>query len=298
MSQKIVNQKCIYFQISHYEKLIFEKFSRLRHGVNAHRYWEAGESDRDFRYNNYLSRYHWRHIDLMDVLSGYGASGRASLDLAAQLVGLPGKLGIGGAEVWPAYRRGELAAIREYCETDVLNTYLIYLRFQLVRGELDAIVPLDVPLDVLAQQVVAEASCRDWLEDDLYARVRRAWPYRALARSDFDAVIRMLAEGFTTRRGRRGGLVHRDEVARRVVAKRSARVTALTSGGAIPDVADYRVVLAPDDTFLGTLNEYFAIESNAVHFDALHLNRFCTGYNRRDFSLHLSEGQQYESCRQ
>ena len=72
-------------------------YRALRHGVNAHRYWEAGESDRDFRYNNYLSRYHWRHIDLMDVLSGYGASGRASLELAAQLIGLPGKLGIGGA---------------------------------------------------------------------------------------------------------------------------------------------------------------------------------------------------------
>ena len=113
-------------------------YRALRHGVDAHHYWEVGESDRDFRYNNYLSRYHWRHIDLMDVLSGYGASGRASLDLAAQLIGLPGKLGIGGAQVWPAYRRGELAAIRDYCETDVLNTYLIYLRFQLVRGELDA----------------------------------------------------------------------------------------------------------------------------------------------------------------
>ena len=113
-------------------------YRALRHGVNAHRYWEVGESDRDFRYNNYLSRYHWRHIDLMDVLSGYGASGRASLELAAQLIGLPGKLGIGGAQVWPAYRRGELAAIRDYCETDVLNTYLIYLRFELTRGELDA----------------------------------------------------------------------------------------------------------------------------------------------------------------
>ena len=105
-------------------------YRALRHGVNAHRYWEVGESDRDFRYNNYLSRYHWRHIDLMDVLSGYGASGRASLELASQLIGLPGKLGIGGAQVWPAYRRGELAAIRDYCETDVLNTYLIYLRFR------------------------------------------------------------------------------------------------------------------------------------------------------------------------
>jgi predicted PolB exonuclease-like 3'-5' exonuclease len=114
------------------------EYRALRHGVNAHRYWEVGESDRDFRYNNYLSRYHWRHIDLMDVLSGFGASSRASLDVVAQLIGLPGKLGIGGANVWASYRRGELAAIRDYCETDVLNTYLIYLRFQLTRGELDA----------------------------------------------------------------------------------------------------------------------------------------------------------------
>jgi predicted PolB exonuclease-like 3'-5' exonuclease len=115
------------------------QYRALRHGVNAHRYWETGDSDREFRYNNYLSRYHWRHIDLMDVLSGYGASGRASLELAAQLIGLPGKLGIGGAQVWSSYLRGELAAIRDYCETDVLNTYLVYLRFQLVRGELDAV---------------------------------------------------------------------------------------------------------------------------------------------------------------
>jgi 3'-5' exonuclease len=112
-------------------------YRALKHGVVAHKYWEIGETDRDFRYNNYLSRFHWRHIDLMDVLSGYGASSRASLDTAAQLIGLPGKLGIGGAHVWSAFQRGELAAIRDYCETDVLNTYLIYLRFQLVRGELD-----------------------------------------------------------------------------------------------------------------------------------------------------------------
>ncbi len=112
-------------------------YRALRHGVNAHRYWEVGEADRDFRYNNYLSRYHWRHIDLMDVLSGFGASGRASLELTSQLIGLPGKLGLGGAHVWAAYQRGELAAIRDYCEIDVLNTYLIYLRFELTRGELD-----------------------------------------------------------------------------------------------------------------------------------------------------------------
>ncbi len=112
-------------------------YRALKHGVDAHRYWETGETDREFRYNNYLSRFHWRHIDLMDVLSGYGASARASLDHAAQLLDLPGKLGMHGSQVWPAYQRGELAAIRDYCETDALNTYLVYLRFQLVRGELD-----------------------------------------------------------------------------------------------------------------------------------------------------------------
>jgi predicted PolB exonuclease-like 3'-5' exonuclease len=113
-------------------------YRALRHGVNAQRFWELGETDREFRYNNYVSRYHWRHIDLMDVLSGFGASSRASLDVVAQLTGLPGKLGIGGANVWSSYQRGELAAIRDYCEMDVLNTYLVFLRFELVRGELDA----------------------------------------------------------------------------------------------------------------------------------------------------------------
>jgi ATP-dependent Lhr-like helicase len=131
------------------------------------------------------------------------------------------------------------------------------------RGELDSLITFDAPLDVLAQQVVAEAASMEWREDDLFALVRRAWPYRNLRREDFDAVIRMLSDGFTTRRGKRSGLIHRDEVHGRVLAKRSARMTAITSGGAIPDVADYRVVLDPDETFLGTLNEDFAIESNA-----------------------------------
>jgi ATP-dependent helicase Lhr and Lhr-like helicase len=131
------------------------------------------------------------------------------------------------------------------------------------RGELDRLIPYENSLDVLAQQIVAEASSREWREDDLYALIRKAWPYRDLTRADFDAVLRMLAGGFTARKGRRSGLVHRDEVHGRILAKRSARMTAITSGGAIPDVADYRVVLDPDDTFLGTLNEDFAIESNA-----------------------------------
>jgi ATP-dependent Lhr-like helicase len=131
------------------------------------------------------------------------------------------------------------------------------------RGELDRLVTFDAPLDVLAQQIVAEAASREWKEDELFDLVRRAWPYRDLSRDDFNAVVTMLTAGFTTRRGRRGGLIHRDEVHGRVLAKRSARMTAVTSGGAIPDVADYRVVLDPGDTFLGTLNEDFAIESNA-----------------------------------
>ena len=113
-------------------------YRALTHGLSAARYWEVGERDRDFRYNSYLGRFHWRHIDLMDVLSGYGAGGRGSLDHVAQLLRLPGKLGMSGADVWPSYQRGELAAIRNYCETDALNTYLIYLRFQVLRGELDA----------------------------------------------------------------------------------------------------------------------------------------------------------------
>ena len=130
------------------------------------------------------------------------------------------------------------------------------------RGELDQIVVHDAPLDVLAQQIVAEASCSEYTEDDLYAVVRRAWPYRELQRDAFDAVLKMVAEGYSTKRGRRAALVHRDEVNGRVRGRRGSRMLALTSGGAIPEVADYRVVLEPDDTFIGTLNEDFAIESN------------------------------------
>ena len=131
------------------------------------------------------------------------------------------------------------------------------------RGELDRIVAHDAPLDVLAQQLTAELACRETSEDELYAFVRRAWPYRALGREDFDRVVVMLSDGFATRRGRRAALVHRDEVNRVVRSRRGSRMLALTSGGAIPEVADYRVVLEPEDTFVGTLNEDFAIESSA-----------------------------------
>ncbi len=129
------------------------------------------------------------------------------------------------------------------------------------RGELDAIVPHDAPLDVLTQQIVAESASREYAEADLFALVTRAWPYRDLSRQDFDAVLRMAADGFDTRRGRRAALVHYDEVNHVVRGRRGSRLLAQISGGAIPEVADYRVVLDPGDTFIGTLNEDFAIES-------------------------------------
>jgi ATP-dependent Lhr-like helicase len=130
-------------------------------------------------------------------------------------------------------------------------------------GVLDAIVTHDAPLDVLAQQIVAETACREYSEDELFALVTRAWPYRRLERTPFDSVLGMTAEGFATRHGRRAALVHRDEVNAIVRGRRGARLLAQTSGGAIPEVADYRVILDPDDTFIGTLNEDFAIESTA-----------------------------------
>ena len=112
-------------------------YRSLLHGVNAERYWEMGDNDREFRYNNYLSRFHWRHVDVMDVLAGFQIGGRASLEQVATLLGFPGKLGMSGDQVWGRYQSGEIKAIRDYCETDALNTYLIFLKFQLVRGQLD-----------------------------------------------------------------------------------------------------------------------------------------------------------------
>ena len=131
------------------------------------------------------------------------------------------------------------------------------------RGELDALILPPQPLDVLAQQIVAEVACTEWGEDALYALVRRAHPYRELARADFDAVVRMLAEGFATQRGARAAYIHRDAVHRQLRARRGARLTALTSGGTIPDTADYKVVLEPQAIIVGTVNEDFAVESMA-----------------------------------
>jgi ATP-dependent helicase Lhr and Lhr-like helicase len=129
------------------------------------------------------------------------------------------------------------------------------------RGELDRLIIPPKPLDVLAQQIVAEVAARDYGEDELYALVRRAYPYSDLTRAEFDAVVHMLSEGYATRRGRRSAYLHRDAVNRRLRARKGARLTALTNGGAIPDNADYRVILEPAGLFIGTLNEDFAIES-------------------------------------
>jgi len=105
-------------------------------GGCATKFWDQGADDPDFRYNNYISRYHSRHCDLMDILAMYQPRNNAPLDQVAQLAGLPGKLGIGGPAVWAAYQNGEIKKIREYCEGDCVNTYLLYLRFQRQRGML------------------------------------------------------------------------------------------------------------------------------------------------------------------
>jgi 3'-5' exonuclease len=145
-------------------------YRSLLHGVPAARYWETGNEDSSFRYNNYLSRFHWRHMDLMDILSGFQGRGRASLDDVATLLSFPGKIGMHGADVWDAYQRGELAQIRAYCETDVLNTYLIYLRFDLVRGHINA-----------AEHAAEEARVRSLLRASQASHLHEfesAWPAR------------------------------------------------------------------------------------------------------------------------
>jgi 3'-5' exonuclease len=109
----------------------------MKHGIRAARYWEHGDEDNAFRYNNYLSRFHWRHLDLMDVLSGFQGRGRASLTNIATLLDLPGKMGFSGAQVWDTWCDGNLTGIRRYCETDVLNTYLVLLSFERMRGHLE-----------------------------------------------------------------------------------------------------------------------------------------------------------------
>ena len=128
-------------------------YRSLLHGIDAARYWDHGDDDREFRFNNYLSRYHWRHVDVMDILAGFNLRAAAPLDQVAVMLGFPGKLGMSGDKVWETWLAGDLKAIRDYCETDVLNTWLVYLRFELVRGALD---------DESYRRELAVT--RDWLE--------------------------------------------------------------------------------------------------------------------------------------
>ena len=137
-------------------------YRALKHGIQAPRYWEVGDEDREFRYNNYLSRFHWRHIDVMDVLAGFQPRGRASLDQVATMLGFPGKLGMSGDKVWSTWPNDGIDEIRDYCETDVVNTYLVYLRFEHMRGNLD-----DVGLEAEIERVrstLAEAQATHFNE--------------------------------------------------------------------------------------------------------------------------------------
>ena len=129
------------------------------------------------------------------------------------------------------------------------------------RGELDRLELPELPLDILAQQIVAASAAEEWTEDALFQMVRRAYPYRNLTREQFESVVRMLAEGFSTKRGRRSAYLHHDAVNQRIRGRRNARISAITSGGAIPDTADYAVVLEPNELVIGSVNEDFAIES-------------------------------------
>jgi predicted PolB exonuclease-like 3'-5' exonuclease len=141
-------------------------YRALKAGVQAPRYWETGDNDTSFRYNNYLSRYHWRHLDLMDVLSSFQPRARASLADMAGLLGFPGKLGFSGEQVWGAVLAGELAAVRNYCETDVLNTYLVLLRFELFRGRLD---PAGYQLELERLRELLRAASEPHLQEFLQA---------------------------------------------------------------------------------------------------------------------------------
>jgi predicted PolB exonuclease-like 3'-5' exonuclease len=137
-------------------------YRALMHGVTAARYWDWGDDDRDFKFNNYLGRYHTRHLDLMDVLAMYQPRASAGLHALARLCGFPGKLGMDGSEVHAAIAAGKQDDVRRYCETDVMNTYLVYLQFRRLRGELTA---GEYAKEVsLARERIAAINAPHWLE--------------------------------------------------------------------------------------------------------------------------------------
>jgi ATP-dependent helicase Lhr and Lhr-like helicase len=161
------------------------------------------------------------------------------------------------------HRRGGMSKGRLFpLSRDELVEGIATLR-SIRKQELDSLEMPQKPFDLLSQQIVACAACEEWEEHKLFDLVRSAYPYRNLTRDEFDDVLQMLADGFSTRRGRRAALIHHDAVNHRVRARRGARLVALTSGGAIPDNADYRVLLEPGESFIGTVNEDFAVESMA-----------------------------------
>ena len=140
----------------------------MMHGVVAARYWDQGEEDREYKFNNYISRYHSRHLDLMDLLAMYQPRGAVPLDQIAQLLGYPGKIGLDGSQVWGAWQEGKIAGIRGYCETDVANTYLVYLRFQLMRGAL--------ALEKYTQEVSLVRSTLEKSPDPHWREFLQLWP--------------------------------------------------------------------------------------------------------------------------
>ena len=131
-------------------------YRSLLHGIQAPRYWDTGGDDKNFKWNNYLSRYHERHTDVMDVLAGYQPRATAKLDQIATLLGFPGKMGMSGAKVWDNYLDGDIEGIRNYCETDVLNTYLVFQRFELIRGHIN-----HKQYDAVCEQVRTELASED-----------------------------------------------------------------------------------------------------------------------------------------
>jgi hypothetical protein len=146
-------------------------YRSLLHGIEAPRYWETGGEDSSFRYNNYLSRFHWRHLDLMDVLSGWQNRARAPLQEIAVMLGFPGKLGMAGDQVWATWLRDGVVPIRNYCETDALNTYLVYLRFQVIRGLLGS--------DGLRAEIDRVRAFLDGADAQHWQEFRDAWPQEA-----------------------------------------------------------------------------------------------------------------------
>jgi predicted PolB exonuclease-like 3'-5' exonuclease len=142
-------------------------YRALRHGAVANKYWDLGEDDREFKFNNYIGRYHMRHLDLMDLLAMYQPKNNAPLDAMAKLCGFPGKLGMDGSKVYEAFLEGKLEDIRRYCETDVMNTYLLYCRFQKMRGgftEAEYEAEIAYVKETLAGLTPAEAHWREYLD--------------------------------------------------------------------------------------------------------------------------------------